>query len=113
METQGISVIVCCFNSSKRIRNALIALANQEFRSAIDWEILLVDNNSTDDTAAFSNNLWKTLSKDIQFRILFEPQTGLANARRRGVNEATYSTILFCDDDNWLAPDYLQTAFDI
>jgi hypothetical protein len=41
------------------------------------------------------------------------PGPGLAYARRRGVMEAAYEYIVFCDDDNWLAPDYLSIAREI
>jgi glycosyltransferase involved in cell wall biosynthesis len=109
----GISVIICCYNSSARIYAALQALAKQKVRQDVSWEVVLVDNASTDNTAAIARNMWETLGTDIDFKITYEAAAGLANARKKGIAESTYSYIIFCDDDNWLYPDYLQTAFNI
>jgi glycosyltransferase involved in cell wall biosynthesis len=109
----GISVIICCYNSSRRINGVLKALAKQEVVHGISWEVVLVDNASTDNTASIAQYMWDILDANIDFRITNEATPGLANARKKGIAEASYEYLVFCDDDNWLYPDYLQTAFDI
>ena len=110
---EGVSVIVCCYNSSTRIKKTLHALANQRFHSPFLWEIILVDNASTDNTTEISRSIWKGLNTEIELRIVFESQAGLGNARRKGISEASYQFVLFCDDDNWLDQHYVQGVFDI
>jgi glycosyltransferase involved in cell wall biosynthesis len=109
----GISVIICCYNSSKRIKDVLQALVVQKFNTAVLWEIILVDNASTDNTSSTAQSIWKTLNADIDFRITYENSPGLANARDRGIKESRYEYLVFCDDDNWLYPDYLQGVYTI
>ncbi len=109
----GISVIICCYNSSKRIPEVLQALVEQKFNSPILWEIVLVDNASTDNTSSIALSIWKSLNAGIDFRITYETLPGLANARARGIQESRYEYLVFCDDDNWLFPDYLQGVYNI
>ncbi len=125
---QGVSVIICCYNSAGRLKETLSALARQRFHSRIDWEIVLVDNASTDNTAEAATMLWEAFAADglsdaagpgsrpivdVPLRIVAEPTPGLAYARKKGIAEAAYSVLLFCDDDNWLCPDYVQGVSDI
>jgi glycosyltransferase involved in cell wall biosynthesis len=46
----GVSVIICCYNSRERIEKTLDFIFAQEVEGAIPWEIIIVDNASTDDT---------------------------------------------------------------
>jgi glycosyltransferase involved in cell wall biosynthesis len=110
---KGISIIVCCYNSSGRLHKTLAALAKQQFHSAILMEIIIVDNASTDNTSEIALAIWEELNTEITIRVVFEPLAGLGNARRKGIDIAEYSIILFCDDDNWLASNYVQGVFDI
>lgn len=105
----GVSVIICCYNSAQQLPATLMHLANQEL--SIDWEILIVINNCSDNTeeVALENGKKLGLANMIITR---EDVPGLTNARKRGVDTASYNVIIFCDDDNWLAKDYVQNAFD-
>jgi glycosyltransferase involved in cell wall biosynthesis len=109
---EGVSVIICCYNSVLRLKDTLSALAGQHFRSAVPWEIVLVDNASTDGTSTAALDIWESLKAPALLRIVHEPAAGLIHARKKGIHEAAYSTLLFCDDDNWLCPDYVQGMFD-
>src|ERR1700710_953780 len=108
---QGVTVIICCYNSAPRLKETLSALAAQTFRSSLPWEIVLVDNASTDDTAGLSLRLWDSFDTGVELRVVHEPMAGQVNARKRGISEANYSILLFCDDDNWLSPNYVQGVF--
>jgi len=110
-ENTGVSVVICCHNGERRIAHTLEELAKSEVKFPV--ETILVDNNSTDSTSQTARNAWEGLKHPFSLRIVHEPRLGLAYARRRGVNEATYENIVFCDDDNWLAPNYLSIAREI
>jgi len=110
----GISVIICCFNSEDRIKQTIAHLATQEFSQSINWEIIIVDNASTDDTysvALEECEKYEALNSKVQ--IINELKVGLSFARAAGVKKARFSLLCFCDDDNWLFPNYLQLAFNI
>jgi glycosyltransferase involved in cell wall biosynthesis len=112
MTNNGISVILCCFNSINRLPTTLNHIANQIISDEIAWEIILVDNASTDDTIAVANKEWQKFSSSPPFRIVDQPQPGLSFAKFKGISEARYNYLLFCDDDNWLDKNYVSIAFE-
>lgn len=107
----GISVIICCYNASKRLPETLKHLAAQQTDKSLPWELIVVDNASTDDSAEVARTLWKDLGSDVSLRLVHEAVPGLTAARQAGFAEAKYEFLLLCDDDNWLNPDYLQLAY--
>lgn len=109
---QGISVIVCCFNSEQRLPETLKHLATQ--RCQTDWEVIVVDNNSLDNTAETARKEWDQYPvSNANLKIVAELRPGLNFARERGVQEAKYEYILFCDDDNWLQNDFLSIGYQL
>lgn len=109
----GVSVIICCYNSSSKLEPTLKHLALQEFDNEVDWEIILVDNASTDGTPEHARLLWESINKSHpdRLKVVFESVQGLSHAREKGILEAGYEFLLFCDDDNWLCPTYIQTVY--
>jgi glycosyltransferase involved in cell wall biosynthesis len=107
----GISVIICCYNSASRIQTTLRYLALQEISGKFECEIIVVNNASTDDLEEVVNRVWNESGKPYPLKIVFEKTPGVALARKCGVQEAKYSYGVFCDDDNWLAPNYLSQVF--
>jgi glycosyltransferase involved in cell wall biosynthesis len=85
----GVSVVICCYNSADKISQALTCLQEQEYDQSILWEVILVDNASDDNTAIVARQIWKHL--EIPLRILNESQKGLSNARKKGINESNYN----------------------
>lgn len=107
----GISIIICCYNSDWIIRRNLAALTQQQLRPEILWEVILVDNCCTDDTVAAAQAEME--GSKVNFRIVEERKAGLAYARRKGINEVQYRYVIYCDDDNLLCPTYVQTVYDM
>jgi len=105
----GISVILCCFNSEKRLPITLQHLAAQDFKH--NWEVILVDNNSTDYTIITASKNWRHLGEPTTLKVISEEKQGLSFARMAGINASSGKYVLFCDDDNWLAHTYLTIAF--
>jgi glycosyltransferase involved in cell wall biosynthesis len=107
----SVSVIICCHNSQTRIESTLRAVT--ECRGDFPIEVILVDNASTDSTAVVARSIWSQLGDPFQLRIISETRPGKVYAQRTGTKEARNELIVFCDDDNWLSPDYLILAKEI
>lgn len=107
--TPGVSVIICCYNSASRLSATIGHLLNQINTEAIDWEIIIVDNSSADNTFELASSI--LASGNIAYMVVKEPQPGLANARLQGYNVSKYEYLLYCDDDNHLASDYVAQVF--
>lgn len=85
--TPGVTVLVCCHNSTARLPPTIECLARQVVAPDISWEVVIVDNASTDDTGAFAQTLWPPQSR-VSFRVVQEPQLGLGYATRPGSRRA-------------------------
>lgn len=109
----GMSVIVCCHNSELRIESTLSHLALQKVQDTIIWEVIVVNNNSTDNTADKAIEVWKRCNSSVPLMVVHEEIAGLTNARIRGVANASYEYLLFCDDDNWMQNNYIAKAYEI
>jgi glycosyltransferase involved in cell wall biosynthesis len=106
----AISVVVSTYNRADRLPVALEALRVQ--RGDVPYEIVVVDNNSTDDTAAVVQSV---VAMDHRMRYVFEPKQGLSHGRNTGIALARAPIIAFCDDDVRVADDWiveLKRAFD-
>jgi glycosyltransferase involved in cell wall biosynthesis len=111
---EGISVVICCFNSEKRILPTLTHLAaSKRLPDSLPIEVIIVDNGCDDDTVTASHTHWKNIGANYLLRICKESRPGQAFARIAGVKMANYSVIVFCDDDNWLSSDYLARSYQL
>lgn len=111
--TKGISIIVCCYNSIHRLPIALQALQKLEIPHGWDAELVFIDNNSTDGTAEWARQYWEEAGNKLSMHCHTETHQGIGYARLRGVEAAKYNTILFVDDDNELASDYVIRGCEI
>jgi glycosyltransferase involved in cell wall biosynthesis len=91
----------------------LTHLANQDSIDKFPFELIVVDNNCSDDTAKNAQNIWASLNKPFPLNIAYQPIPGLKHARDMGIGVAKYEYIVFCDDDNWLCNNYLISIFKI
>lgn len=92
-----ISIIVPTYNRSDYLQDTLHSLLYTS-AEANSYEILVIDNNSTDDTPEVVNKVIK-LHSDIHIRYIKESKQGLSHARNRGIEEAAAEVLLFLDDD--------------
>lgn len=99
-----ISVIICTYNREKYIYECLSRLAKNTEQKG--WEIVLVNNNSTDLTAAECERFVADF-KPTNYRYFIETQQGLSFARNRGVAEAKGDWLVFLDDDAMVETDYV------
>ncbi|MEW5849183.1 MAG: glycosyltransferase [Myxococcota bacterium] len=98
-----VSVVVCSFNGGRTIRNCLEGLAQLQYP---DYEVIVVDDGSTDDTAAIASG--------FNVRLIRTENRGLSNARNTGLEAATGEIVAYTDDDarpdpHWLM--YLAATF--
>lgn len=114
MIKEGISVIICCYNSAERLPETLKYLALQQIPPDTSWEIIVVDNASVDDTMKVAREQWNTYTVPyVNFKTLEELRPGKNHALETGIINAAYELILICDDDNWLRDDYIDRALRI
>ena len=103
----GVSVIICCYNSSSKLPFTLKHLANQIVNINLSFELILVNNNCSDDTNTIAQETWLMFGNPYPLTIVSETTPGLSFARIKGIQTALYDYIVLCDDDNWLCNDYL------
>jgi glucosyl-dolichyl phosphate glucuronosyltransferase len=101
-----ISIIICTYNRSESLKRTLKSLKEMLVPDDLEWELLVVDNNSTDKTKEVVNDFIKV--SGLNCRYIFENKLGLSNARNRGVKEAGGEIIAFTDDDVIVDKYWLQ-----
>ena len=105
-----ISIIICSFNRCTSLANTIESICKMAVRSYIEWELIIVDNNSTDNTQDVVASFVSKGNKNIRY--IFEKKQGGSYAKNRGISEAKGQIIAFTDDDvivdnNWLMAIYL------
>ncbi|MCB1866194.1 MAG: glycosyltransferase family 2 protein [Chromatiales bacterium] len=106
-EQSGVTVVVCCHNSAQRLPQTLAALAVQQLADARPWEVLVVDNASTDNTREVARQCWSS-DAPAPLRCVEERELGVGPAREAGFGAARYPYVSFVDDDNWPEPDWVE-----
>lgn len=101
-----ISVIICTFNRVKYLTKTLESFAKQTAKKE-KFELLIIDNNSTDATKKASQDFISKAS-DVNTRYLLEMSQGLSYARNRGIVEATSTIICFVDDDVLVNDNFVE-----
>jgi len=108
-----ISVIVCTYNRAPSLVRTLESLKKLNGTASLAWEIIVVDNNSTDNTRSVTESFVSRANLNVRY--IFEARQGLSYARNRGISEAAGDIIIFIDDDVILPPQWLlemKKAFD-
>ncbi len=108
VDTPKLSVILCTFNGASTIGDQLDALAAQ--RASIPWELVVVDNRSTDGTADLVRSAWRGPASLTIVSAGDKP--GLSYARNVGVEAALAPLLAFCDDDDMVDEGWVQGLAD-
>ena len=101
----NITVILCTYNRCATLSRALASVAASELPQVAKWEVIVVDNNSTDGTRAVVEEFCR--QHPGRFRYLFESRQGLSQARNAGIREARGDILAFMDDDVTVEPTWL------
>jgi glucosyl-dolichyl phosphate glucuronosyltransferase len=101
-----ISVILCTFNGCPRLEKTLASVAASILPEGVEWEVLVVDNNSTDCTREVIDDFCRRYPG--RFRYLFESRPGKSYALNSGWIAAHGDVLAFLDDDTTVGPNWLQ-----
>ncbi len=104
-----ISLLVCTYNRSSDLREMLETALAQETEGAFAYEVLVVDNNSTDDTRLVVEEFIARNHKNLRY--LFESRQGKSFALNTGLSELRGDFFTICDDDFLLPKDWLKNIF--
>jgi glucosyl-dolichyl phosphate glucuronosyltransferase len=107
-----VTVLICTYNRAGHLAATLDSLAAME-APGLRWDVLVVDNNSSDDTAAVVES--RVAGYAVALRYLFEPRQGKSNALNTGLAATDARIIVFTDDDVQVPRDWLtrtKAAFD-
>jgi glycosyltransferase involved in cell wall biosynthesis len=99
----AISLIICSRNRCSQLARCLDSV--QLIAFDLSWELIIVDNGSTDETARLVNTFLKTARVPTTY--VFEPRRGLGNAHNAGVRISRAEILAFTDDDCYPASDFL------
>ena len=105
----GVTVAICCYNSASRLPETLRHLARQSNPRGIPWEVLVVDNASTDGTGEVALALWKEVGI-APLRVVDERRSGLQHARECARRNARFEILSLVDDDNWVCESWIDAA---
>ena len=98
-----ISVVIPLYNKEKQIAHTLQSVINQTFQ---DFEIVIVDDGSTDGSVAEVEKF-----SDSRIQLIHQKNAGVSVARNRGIEEAKSDLIAFLDADDEWKPEYLATQY--
>ena len=101
-----ITVILCTYNRCESLVKALESAAALKLAQSVEWEVLVVDNNSRDRTREVAEEFCQQYPG--RFRYLFEPQQGKSYALNTGIREARGDVLAFMDDDVTVESTWLQ-----
>lgn len=100
MTSPLVSIVIPAYNEEQYLQHVLLALQKQTFK---DFEVIVVDNNSTDETA--------TIAKSFGVRVVKEPVQGMIPARERGFKEAKAEIIVRTDADTIIPTDWVECYY--
>ena len=101
-----VSVIICTYNRCELLAKALDSVAASVLPASFVWEVLVVDNNSTDQTRDVVEGFCRQYPG--RFRYVLEPRQGVSYARNTGVRESRGEVVAYMDDDVIVGPEWLK-----
>lgn len=105
-----VSIIIATYNRCDFLEDCIKSYSEQDCDKSA-FEVLIINNNSTDDTEIISNRLIEKYP-EVNVRYLVETNQGLSYGRNRGIHESKYALIHFFDDDAIATPSYISSIID-
>jgi glycosyltransferase involved in cell wall biosynthesis len=101
-----ISIIVPVYNTEKYLDQCIQSILSQTYT---DFELLLIDDGSTDSSGAICD---RYAEQDSRVRVFHKPNGGVSSARNLGLDNAKGEWVTFCDSDDWVYDYWLQNFAD-
>jgi glycosyltransferase involved in cell wall biosynthesis len=92
-----LTVVLCTYNRCESLARALASVARSSVPSSVRWEVLVIDNNSRDETRTVVERFCHKFPG--RFRYIFEPQQGKSYALNRAIHDSSGDVLAFMDDD--------------
>jgi len=108
--TIDISIIICTKNRSSDVREAILSIWGQPVSAFIRYELIVVDDHSTDDTRSVINDLLNR--SPIKMRLISDPPGGLSAARNAGAYAARGRVLAFMDDDAEASQCWIESLWE-
>jgi GT2 family glycosyltransferase len=102
-----VTIVVSTHNRASTLDRLLTTLLLEQLPGDVSYDVILVDNNSTDDTAEIVKPWCRRFGSRLQY--IFEPRKGVSYGRNAGVAAAGGDIVAFTDDDNEPAADWVRT----
>lgn len=106
MSNAKVSVIIPVYNCARYIGNTLNSVINQDFR---DFEIIVIDDGSTDNSLQVINETLKGC--DVSYKIIHQENGGVSVARNRGIDVSSGDYLVFVDGDDYIKPNHLSQLY--
>jgi len=106
MDNIKVSVILPVFNEAKYIKATLYSIINQNFS---DYEVIVIDDGSTDDTLNIVEKTFEGLS--LPHQIIHQENSGVSSARNKGISLARGEYIVFVDGDDYILTNHLSQLY--
>ncbi|HEY8503179.1 MAG TPA: glycosyltransferase family A protein, partial [Gemmataceae bacterium] len=98
----AVSIILPTYNRAKFLPQAFASIRSQQYT---DWELIVVDDGSTDDTRAVVQELSKDVPQPVRY--VYQDNQGPAGARNKGLDLASGKYVAFFDSDDVWLPHHL------
>ncbi|MBD2310109.1 glycosyltransferase family 2 protein [Desertifilum sp. FACHB-1129] len=105
------TVAICTYNGASRLPEVLERLRQQVYPPSLRWEVLVIDNNSTDNTAEIVKTFQTRFPPTVPLIYAVECKQGLAYGRQKAMELANGKYVGFLDDDNLATPQWVAEAF--
>lgn len=105
----SIALVICTYNNAMLLNRTLSKISEQQVPPEIEWQVLVVNNNCTDETDSVVEK-YMSSGKIAGLAVVHEPEQGLTPARLCGVKNTDAEWIAFIDDDCLLDPDWVAQA---
>src|ERR1035437_6631543 len=104
IRAESVTIVICTWNRCELLQQTLGRMTEMVLPPHLNWEILVVDNNCTDNTSS----VLATFADRLPLRVVHELQPGLTHARNRALRESSADLLLWTDDDVLVDHSWLE-----